>query len=368
MLVRPRLLHRFRFSGNHRDADYAIQRDEQYLVSPGTAASIARKTGLECQADGFFETASEPTSSNSNSGVAVIRHGAFGDLLFLTPLIREIAGRSPDNPITVVAAGSYGKILTGNPYIDHVATYPLAVTDAKGFSVVLHMEYGDPSGGSERTLHLAQVYARESGIELTSLGLDMFVPKSARAQAAELLASAPRPLVGIQVRASNGVRSYPRDLVRRLAEQLERAGLASLLFDGPGAEPMGLGGRCLETCLMTPQPDILVAAGLVQACNVVVGPDSAITHLAVALGRPTVALFGPFPWELRVPARPNVSVINPNLACSPCFHHTRSGAPFPVNGPCAATARCEVLATIEPQSIVQAVQQLIARHPGALAN
>lgn len=59
-------------------------------------------------------------------------------------------------------------------------------------------------------------------------------------------------------------------------------------------------------------------ASLLSACDLYLGHDSGITHLAAALGLPTVALFGPSDPERWAPRGPNVRVI--------CGEHRDIGA------------------------------------------
>ena len=46
-------------------------------------------------------------------------------------------------------------------------------------------------------------------------------------------------------------------------------------------------------CVRLERLDILVAAALIERARLFLGPDSGLTHVAAALGVPTVALYGP---------------------------------------------------------------------------
>ena len=69
--------------------------------------------------------------------------------------------------------------------------------------------------------------------------------------------------------------------------------------------------------------DIRQIAAIMHHCNMVMCPDSAILHLAGALKKDTVTLFGPTDPRARVDHYPNAVAICPaaELKCWPCWYH-----------------------------------------------
>ncbi|MCX7021757.1 MAG: glycosyltransferase family 9 protein, partial [bacterium] len=60
-------------------------------------------------------------------------------------------------------------------------------------------------------------------------------------------------------------------------------------------------------------------AALLQRCAVVVGNDTGLTHLATAVGTPTVALFGPTTHQFGYfPRGAQARVLERTLDCRPC--------------------------------------------------
>jgi ADP-heptose:LPS heptosyltransferase len=55
-----------------------------------------------------------------------------------------------------------------------------------------------------------------------------------------------------------------------------------------------------------------------EGCRLFVGNDSGISHMAAALGIPTIAIFGPTDPVLWSPRGNKVVVVRKEIECSPC--------------------------------------------------
>ena len=64
-------------------------------------------------------------------------------------------------------------------------------------------------------------------------------------------------------------------------------------------------------------------AALLEGCHLFLGNDSGVTHIAAAVGTPTVALFGPTDPQVWGPRGEDISVVQDDTACSPCALQTR---------------------------------------------
>lgn len=94
-------------------------------------------------------------------------------------------------------------------------------------------------------------------------------------------------------RGGNG-KQYPLEKFAAVAEDLAAARAAVVVVVGPGEEALALdlAERVGAAVAPTARPLDEVAA-LLAACDATVGNDSGLTHLAAAVGCPTVVLFGP---------------------------------------------------------------------------
>ena len=82
---------------------------------------------------------------------------------------------------------------------------------------------------------------------------------------------------------------------------LKALGLRAIITSGPDAFELAHAER-IEGARVVRPPDLLTLAALVEKARVVVSCDTAVVHLAAALRRPQVALFGPtnpFHWRPR---------------------------------------------------------------------
>lgn len=61
------------------------------------------------------------------------------------------------------------------------------------------------------------------------------------------------------------------------------------------------------------------AIDLLSLTSVVVANDSGLMHIAAALNRPLIAIYGATPSNLAPPLTKNARVLSLNLSCSPCF-------------------------------------------------
>lgn len=92
-------------------------------------------------------------------------------------------------------------------------------------------------------------------------------------------------------------------------------------------------------------------AEVMAGAGVVVGNDSGLSHVAAAVGVPTVMIFGPTPHATLGPMSPNVTILRSGLPCEPCWFRERFAA-------CGKKIDC--LSTLPLEAVVREVSSCLA--------
>ena len=307
--------------------------------------------------------------------ILVIRRDNIGDLVCTLPLVRQLREMFPEAWIGVLVTSYNAEVLRANPDVNAVFTYTKSKHLAKGESALVAMwarlrqlwslrcEKLDlvllPASGAQTSarrmarlvgarrvvvqddvladsvaLHEVQ---RASNI-LKVLGyagktppVARIVPRDDLLEAAKTRLENSPEVVGLHISARKPSQRWSAERFVALIQRLhaQRPGLRFALFWAPGAEdnPLhpgddGKAQEILDGCAglpVTAMPTRQLAeliAGL-AACSKVVCSDGGHMHLAAALGKPIVCLFGKsdakrwhpwgVPYQLLQPASENVA-------------------------------------------------------------
>lgn len=94
--------------------------------------------------------------------------------------------------------------------------------------------------------------------------------------------------------SNNPAKRYPAAAYGEVARRLLGSGVVPVVLGGPGDEELVAALSRVPGVRLAPLALPLdLAAAVLAACDVAVGNDSGLTHLAAAVGCPTVALYGP---------------------------------------------------------------------------
>ncbi|WP_018181750.1 lipopolysaccharide heptosyltransferase II [Kaistia granuli] len=132
-----------------------------------------------------------------------------------------------------------------------------------------------------------------------------------------------KPVLGLCPGAEYGpAKQWPAAKFAALARLAQEAGYAVRLFGGPkdkaiSAEIARLAGVPVED--ISGRTSLVEAAALLGRCDAVVSNDSGLMHVAGALDRPLVVVYGSSSEKMTPPTAPNAEVVSIELSCRPCF-------------------------------------------------
>jgi len=117
-------------------------------------------------------------------------------------------------------------------------------------------------------------------------------------------------------------KAWPLDQFLDLAHTLQDyLGLKILVVLGPAEGPEvqeAFEGMGPAAPILAKGLTLLQLASVMEGCWFFIGNDSGISHLAAALGLPTVAIFGPTDQRVWSPRGEKTFVVSSAVHCSPC--------------------------------------------------
>jgi ADP-heptose:LPS heptosyltransferase len=117
-------------------------------------------------------------------------------------------------------------------------------------------------------------------------------------------------------------KNWPAERFAEVAHWAQREpGLQVVLISGPADESAVRGVRRRLDGLghwVLHRPPLPLLAAILTCCQVYLGNDSGVSHLAAALGVPTVAIFGPTDPGVWAPRGQSVHIVRGSAPCAPC--------------------------------------------------
>lgn len=199
---------------------------------------------------------------------------------------------------------------------------------------------------------------------------DILIPRGAASAARELLTagglSDGQRYVALVPAARWSTKRWPEERFAAVAQRIdEQLGLVPVVVGGPGEREISermrrmRGGRMIDLIGRT---DVKTLAAVLRGAACVVTGDTGPMHLAAAVGRPVVALFGPTSAELTGPYGRGHVVIADRADCARCSRRTCLWEGQKQERMC--------LRNIAVDDVFEAVRQVVgeAGRPGAPAN
>ena len=331
--------------------------------------------------------------------VLIIRLSAIGDVVFASPLVAACKRTYPDAEIDWLAEGVTRPLLAGMPDINTVILWPRQewgdlwrdkrlvalvqavllfraqlrakkydlVVDAQGLLKSAFLAW--LSGGDERvgfqskepnrlfltrrlqksiTDRISSEYlglAEDLGWDTRDFDLSLRL-LSSDVERAGVVAGSESYLVVAPFTTrtqKHWTREHWQDLISALVAQGRKVACLGGPADREEAQAM-LGDLRVENWVGV--YPLGVSAALIQGADAVIGVDTGLTHMGIAAGVPTVALFGSTcPYTQT--GRDNVRVIYHALPCSPCKRRPTCGGHF------------DCMGGIRPVEVLDALRQVM---------
>jgi len=177
------------------------------------------------------------------------------------------------------------------------------------------------------------------GVPTDGAGTNLQVPEAARAAADRLLAQAgvPEPFIVVHpgVGPYSQARAWPADRFAAVARDLRATTGMPIVAVGTRDEAAGSAPLLAESGVanLLGRTTIAELAAVLERAALVIGADSGVAHLAAALRRPTLAIFGPSNHDAWRPigaalhyvgTRPfpdaEALVVRARIPCAPCLY------------------------------------------------
>ncbi len=316
-------------------------------------------------------------SLSPGSCVLFVRLRSLGDTVLSTPLYAALKAWRPDLRIAVLVESPNGEVLKHNPDVDQVITIPgaqgsfsslfsraAALTEIRAarFGCCINLHGGSTSawltllsGSLHRVglqsfrhtfayTHTLDVPTRKAGgrkwhtVEyqmewLHQLGLpEAAIPPLRVIPAPELEALVLKRLQGLGLKPGSRyaviqptskffTKEWTPEGFAEIADYLAREhAFQVVLSGGPGEEAKlrSVAQRCEENILVCGGVSIGELLWILRGAKLFVGNDSGPTHLAAALGVPTVVLFGSSDAEVWYPWKVPFQRVQNFFDCNPC--------------------------------------------------
>jgi ADP-heptose:LPS heptosyltransferase len=334
--------------------------------------------------------------------ILVIRFSSIGDLVLTTPVIRCLH-RQWGAEVHLLTKPAFAGLMRPNPYLARIHTLDadrsrlIATLRNEGYDLVVDLHknlrslrfrlaLGRPSIAFDKLnaekwlrvrlgwdilppLHLVDRYfraLRPLGVVYDGEGLDHFIPPEEEVDPARWLGPDRGAYVAVALGAAHATKQIPEDKLREILAGLP---LPALLIGGPAEQALGASLAALSggpvRINLAGALTLHQSASVLRQALAVLSPDTGMMHIAAALRRPlvsvwgnTIPAFGMYPFYPEGQGREQRFEVR-GLACRPC---SKLGAPVCPRGhfrcmrdqPAAAIARSLAqIAIPEPDELRQ---------------
>lgn len=299
--------------------------------------------------------------------ILIIRFGSLGDIVLTEPIVRQLRQTYPDSQIHYLTKLRFGELLSMFDGVDRVHLWESEASESKlvselrrtGFDLTIDLHNNIRSSKIRSAVGVRWVSARKEWFkrfasvrmkwlhtkpshaierygaaimpvrDTVNLGTpDLNVREEFRKRWADIKAegSILEHYFVIAAGAAHNTKRAPDDLWAQVAGLVaDENGLKSVLVGAPNerASMEELKAKLGQNCAgVLCEESIGLSAAAIEESRFVLSNDSGSAHLAAALGKPTLALFGPTHPVLGFePRGARAGFYSVNEYCSPCSLH-----------------------------------------------
>ena len=303
------------------------------------------------------------------SRILVIRPGALGDAILTLPALQALAARYPASQIEVMGNLSVLEWLPGRSVVTSVSSFDRAdlgalfLSDSEppallrgyldAFDVVVSYATG-PEQVFARTLsrlargrvvscdtravanlatHMSdylQQPLRELGVTPGAQGTLLRPTAQDEREAAQWWTSQGLDgcwVLAIHPGSGSAAKNWPLQRFVEVARALSRRQNVRILWLTGAADEQTIPALqetlAMHGALWLRAPPLPLLAAVLARCQRYLGNDSGVSHLAAALGTPSIAIFGPTDPDVWAPRGRAVQVLRGSVSCAPCSPEQR---------------------------------------------
>ena len=329
------------------------------------------------------------------SNILIIKPGAIGDLLELTPVIRALSAGYPGVRISLLV-GTYATatLFQHNPHVNEVIVFDKRKEHrsiaalrrlwkglhSKKFDLVIHFQRSNLktwilASAALPCRFLVYHKSRKQGVHVLDNYLETVAPLGMREQnrtlelytgkdddkfAEDLLLHEGYTtgiVIALNPGASNPVKQWSGEQFSALADMLAEKISAKIIIIGGEedealAESIARAARKAKPLVLAGKTTLLQLGAVLRKCNLLVSGDTGPLHLATAVGTRVLGLFGSVDPARTGPAGTGHRVIQAkNIPCVPCRSTT-----------CSNPVHLECMNSISVQEVADAVLDMLGIH------
>ena len=264
----------------------------------------------------------------------IMRQGGIGDLMFTQPLIKYLKHKYPSCRIVFTCAPRFAHVFKCWPkgLLTGVIPVPFSYEHMKRADYHLSFEGGIERCEEAKVKNSYDIFSEIAGLDFDKtdpLYKTSLVPH--QESTIKLEEHLPENYVVIQMRASSPIRMISSVKWKEITDKLIDLGYNIVLMDSKEMKQnyedflekeQWNKEKIFNLCEYS--EDVTYAVSAIAKSKGVIAVDSAFTHLAGALDKPTVGLYGPFSGDLRVRYQKTVDYVETKESGCPqykCYYH-----------------------------------------------